>query len=223
MADYPQTGSILTNSGGNINQLSAGSYGQNFNRTGISLSTMILIQVGETPVGAIQEISINETRPIRVIGEVGTDGIIDSAPQKYAEFRGNCNRIRFDRLRIAEAFGRGFTHVHAQRIPFDITITDFFGYSPSAGQDAKIVTVIKNVWISGINYTYSASEYIVSDRMEFVAEAIFSQLAVGGGNVATGGARDLDIAVDPIEQMADRGLRRGSLDAPGLLNAVYQS
>jgi len=221
MADYPQTGSLITN-GDTANSVDAASHGQNFNRTGVSLSTMILIQVGQVTVGAIQEISVTEQRPIRQIGEVGTDGIIDSAPQKYTEINGSCNRVRFDRLRVAEAFGRGFTHVHAQRIPFDITITDFFGYSPENQQDAMIVTILKNVWIRQINYTYSANDYIISDRMDYVAEAIYSQLSVGDGNVATGGARKLDVAIDPIEQAANRGERRGSLDAPGLLYAVYQ-
>lgn len=209
----PRTGSRFTD--GNL----SGEGGQGFNKTGIALSTMILIQVGSQPVGAIQELSITERRDIRKIAEVGTDGIIDSAPSKATEISGNCSRIRFDRLRIAEAFGRGFTHIHAQRIPFDITITDFF-----AGEDdsAKIITVIKNIWISSISYTYSGNDYIISDKMDWQAEAIFSTLGNSDKNVATGGEPNLTVYSDFVERQSDRGIRRGSLDAPGLLRAVYE-
>ncbi len=200
----------------------SGDGGQGFNKTGISLSTMILISVGNQPVGAIQELSITESRDVRKIAEVGTDGIIDSAPSKAAEISGNCSRIRFDRLRIAEAFGRGFTHVHAQRIPFDITITDFF----AGDEAAKIITTVKNVWIRSISYTYSGNDYIISDKMDWTAEAIFSTLGIASANVATGGEQP-NFTVwsdsDDVERQADRGIRRGALDAPGLLRAVYSA
>ena len=215
---YPRTGSILSNA-----QLNAtgGVDGQNGNRTGMSLSTMILVTVGTQAVGAIQDINISERRDVRKIAEVGTDGIIDSAPNKAAEISGSCSRIRFDRLRISESFGRGFIHVHSQRIPFDISIIDFFGFSESA--DATIVTTIKNVWITNISYNYQANDYIITDKMDWTAEAIFSQLQSANQNVATGGAIGLTVYADPIERAADIGNRRGALDAPGLLNAVYQA
>jgi hypothetical protein len=224
MANYPQTGSLLTRNNSPLNDPGAGLEGvsgSGNNRTGMSLSTMILIQVGDTTVGAIQELSVTERRDIRKLAEVGTDGIIDSAPNKATEISGSCQRIRFDRLRAAEAFGRAWTHVHAQRIPFDITITDYFGFD--SNQDATIVTVLKNVWVSEISYAYSASDYIITDRMNFQAESIYSQLLTGGNNIATGGARNLTVYGDSIERDADIGLRRGSLDAPGLLNAVYSA
>jgi len=223
MANYPQTGSLISK----VEQINEsgtgleGVSGSGNNRTGMSLSTMILIQVGETTVGAIQELSITERRDIRKLAEVGTDGIVDSAPNKATEISGSCQRIRFDRLRMAESFGRAWTHVHSQRIPFDITITDFFGFD--SNQDATIVTVLKNVWVSEISYAYSASDYIITDRMNFQAEAIYSQLLTGGKNIATGGTRGFTVYGDSIERDADIGLRRGSLDAPGLLNAIYSA
>lgn len=122
---------------------------------------------------------------------------------------------------MLEAFGRGYAHVHSQRIPFDITITDWFGFD--ANQDATIITTVKNVWIKDLSYTYSISDYIITERMSFTAEAIFSKLLTGGGTgcIATGGARGLTVFSDNIERTADIGRRRGSMDAPGLLNAVY--
>ncbi len=194
--------------------------GQGYNKTGIALSTMILIAVGDVPVGAIQDLAVTESREIRKIPEVGTDGIVDSAPSKATEISGNCSRIRFDRLRIAEAFGRGFTHIHAQRIPFDITITDFFAGDTD---DAKVITTIKNVWIRNISYTYSANDYIISDKMDWTAEAIYSMIAAGDGNVAQGGEPRIKPWADPIERDADKGGRRGALDAPGLLRAMLQA
>jgi len=195
--------------------------GQNGNKTGISLSTMILIQVGNTPVGAIQDLNISESRTIKKISEVGTDGTVDSAPSNATEISGGCTRIRFDRLRIAEAFGRGFTHVHSQRIPFDIIITDFFA---GEGSQDKIITVLKNVWIKTISYTYSASDYTIADKMDWTAEAIYSYIEAGDSNVATGGEPGIDVwaSADGVEQEADRGLRRGALDAPGLLRAALK-
>src|SRR5690606_7889342 len=126
----PQTGSILEGSNG-------------ANRTGTALSTHVVIRVGMNPVGAIQNITIQERRSVNPVDEVGTDGHIDSAPVKSTDITGSCKRIRYDRLRIAEAFSRGFLHVKSQRIPFDIDIYDKW----NGDNENMIVTTIKNVWI----------------------------------------------------------------------------
>ena len=211
----PRTGSRFTD------PTLPGSGGQGNNKTGIALSTMILISVGDTPIGAIQDLNISEQRDIRKIAEVGTDGIVDSAPSKATEISGSCSRIRFDRLRIAEAFGRGFTHVHSQRIPFDITIVDYFA---GEGVQDKIVTTIKNVWIRSISYNYAANDYIITDKMDWTAEAIYSVIQAGDGNVAQGGEPHIAMWADAdgIERDADKGNRRGALDAPGLLRAALK-
>lgn len=202
----PATGSIINNpiTGGN--------------RTGAQLSTMIVIRVGPQAVGAIQSININEARQVTQIDEVGTDGHIDSAPTKSTNISGSCDRIRYDQLRISEAFSRGFLHAKSQRIGFDIDIYDKWN-----GDDNNIiVTKLSNVWITSIGYTYSATEFLITDKMNWEAEDISSSLQ-GGGNAATGGARGLirQVDSDGIEAQTDRGLRRGSLDAPNLINAVF--
>lgn len=190
---------------------------QGNNKTGTHLSTNIIIKVGDNVVGAVQTMAITEARPnIRMIDEVGTDGHIDSAPNQSTNISGTCNRVRFDRMRIAEAFSRGFIHVKAQRIPFDIEIHDRFH---DADPGSAIVTTIKNVWIKSINYTYQVSDFIVTDDMAFDAEDIFSVL--GTTNVVgttTADGRDIPI-INTFERAADRGDFRGALDAPGLLNA----
>lgn len=197
---YPNTGSTLLGPNG-------------ANKTSTGISTNIIIKVGPNTVGAVQELSITENRPIFMVDEVGTDGHIDSVPNKSTDISGNCSRIRFDRMRIAEAFSRGFVHVAAQRIPFDIVIIDNW----NGDGNSALITTIKNVWIEQISYAYRISDWVITDAMNWKAETIYTTLA--NGNSATGGERNIPLAADPIEQSTDIGGRRGSLDASGLLKA----
>lgn len=202
------------------------------NKTSTSISTNIIILVNNVPVGAVQSLQINEKRSIKMIDEVGTDGHIDSVPNQSTEISGNCQRIRFDKLRIAEAFSRGFIHVASQVYPFDIVILD----KQKRDRGSQISTVIKNVWIEGIDYTYTVQDWVISETMQWKAETIFSILnggskpGVGGSaaaSVAVGGERGINHAtfamgdggsLSNIEQITDTGGRRGSLDAAGLID-----
>lgn len=196
---YPQTASTLLGPNGS-------------NKTSTGISTNIVIKVGINTVGAVQTLSITEARNIQTVDEVGTDGHIDSVPNKSTDITGTCNRIRFDRMRVAEAFSRGFVHVHAQRIPFDIVIIDNWNGS----DNESLITTIKNVWIRQIEYSYGVDNWIITDNMQFTAETIYTKLA--NGNAAQGGTRsNFALAIDSIEREADRGDRRGALDAPGLI------
>lgn len=186
------------------------------NRTATHLSTNIIIKVDGNVVGAVKSLDINETRSIKMISEVGTDGVIDSAPSASTEISGSCTRTRFDRMRITEAFGRSFIHAHAQRIPFDIEIQDVFHDSDPGN---AIITTIQNVWITDIKYTYSAEEFIIVDTMSWKAERIFSILNNGNVAQAVSNGRANPIILNAFEQQADRGAFTGSLDALGLLNA----
>lgn len=222
MSNAPNTGSSLTVAGSNVN------------KTSTAISTNIIIMVNNTAVGAIQSMSIDESRNIKMVDEVGTDGHVDSVPVSSTNITGTCKRIRYDRMRVAEAFSRGFVHVHSQVYPFDIVILD----KQKRSQASQISTVIKNVWIKGINYSYEANEWIITDTMTWEAEAIFSVLsgsssqsvAVGGENgvVHMGGGINgvgtiisgTDGSIQNIEQLSDTGAggRRGSLDAAGLID-----
>jgi hypothetical protein len=218
-ASAPNTGSTLGLTNG-------------VNKTSIALSTNILILVNGTAVGAVQSLSVNESRNVSFISEIGTDGHVDSVPNQSTTITGDCTRIRFDRLRIAEAFGRGFIHARSQVYPFDIVILD----KQKRNSDSQISTVIKNVWIKSINTTYSADNWVISDQMSWGAETIYSFLA-GGIPVAQGGERAIqhfgagkngtgtllmgtDGSASNIEQLVDTGAnnRRGSLDAAGLID-----
>lgn len=202
---YPQTKSILQNTNSST-----------INRTGIGLSTMILIKVGVEPVGAVQSLNINENRSIQMIDEVGTDGHIDSAPNKSTDIEGTCTRIRFDRLRVTEAFSRGFLHVKSQRIPFDIEIVDKF----NGENDSQVVTLIENVWIKSISYNIEAGNWIITDTMTWSAETISSRIG-DDQPAAQGGERGIPLQYDVYELAADVGKRRGSMDAPGLITAAF--
>jgi hypothetical protein len=192
------------------------------NKTSTAISTNIIITVrtpngSYIPVGAVQSMAISEKRSIKMIDEVGTDGHIDSVPNQSTNITGSCQRVRFDRLRVAEAFSRGFVHVASQVYPFDIVIFD----KQKLAQGLQIATTIQNVWISGIDYTYQVSDWVITDTMTWEAETIFSILNSGSNTpVAQGGEIGLPFSNIPIERNTDTGLngRRGSLDAPGLID-----
>lgn len=186
-------------------------------RTATHLSTNIIVTVDGNSVGAIKSLDITEARPsIKSVTEVGTDGIIDSAPSGSTEITGSCQRTRFDRMRVAEAFSRGFIHVAAQRIPFDIVVQDVFHDADRAN---AIITTIHNVWIKSIRYTYSADDFVIVDNMDWVAESISSILNNGNVAQSVANGRSVPIILNSLEQEADRGSYRGALDGAGLLNA----
>ena len=194
------------------------------NVTSTALSTNIIIAVRNAgghyvPVGAVQSMDITETRSIKMVDEVGTDGHVDSTPVKSTDIKGSCKRIRFDRLRVAEAFDRSFMHAHAQVYPFDIIIMD----KQKQSSQSWVSTVIKNVWINNIQYSYQAGDWIITDTMGWEAETIFSR--VNGGPAAGGGQSGIVAPFQMgntnwIEVATDMGLngRRGSLDASGLID-----
>lgn len=221
MSNAPNTGSTTSVNG-------------TVNKTSTAISTNIIIMVNNTAVGAIQSMQIGEKRSIKMIDEVGTDGHVDSVPNQSTNITGSCQRVRFDRLRITEAFSRGFVHVASQVYPFDIVILD----KQKRASNLQISTVIKNVWISGIDYTYQTSDWVITDTMTWEAENIYSILNGGSAQpVAVGGERGIthmggnqngtvnivsgsDGSVINIEQLVDTGAngRRGSLDAAGLID-----
>ena len=175
MSTYPNTGSTLVAPNG-------------ANITSTAVSTNILITVGPTPVGAVQRMTINERRPLKMIDEVGTDGHIDSVPVQSTNITGTCERIRFDQMRIAEAMGRSYIHAKSQRYPFNIVIIDGWAGNPLNPSDNSnnIITTIQNVWIAEISYAYQANDWIITDAMNWEAETIYSTLGTGNASAAVG-------------------------------------
>jgi len=202
----PNTGSITTAQSGR-------------NRTGTAVSTNIIVEVDGNAVGAIQTLQVQEQRNIQTIDEVGTDGHIDSVPNQSTNITLNCTRTRFDNLRVASAFSRGYIHAHSQRIPFDVVIKDIFaGDDPSS----TLVTTIKNCWINQISYEYKSQDFVIAETMNLTAETIFTTLGASNNAVpGAAGGRDLPIGpVNAFELAADKGDRRGAIDGAGLLLAI---
>jgi hypothetical protein len=206
MANSANTGSTL-------------SFPSGKNKTSTAISTNIIITIdGGSHIGAIQTLTVNEKRAVKMIDEIGTDGHIDSVPHQSTNITGTCQRVRFDAARIAQAFGRGFIHVGSQAYPFDIVIYDRSRQDPGS----QITTVIKNVWITGIDVTYSATDWVIVENMTWEAETIYSYMGTSN-NPAVPDLSDVrPIAHSKItqEQMADRGLnaKRGALDVDGLID-----
>jgi hypothetical protein len=210
MADYPSTGTLFDGSpppetGG---------------RTRAGLSTQIIVYVNNEPVGAIQSFQEAQTRPLKSMSEVGTDGLIEIVPQGPSTFNLTIQRIVFDGLSLPEAFSRGFRNIQSQRMPFDIVVIDKF---TGDGNNA-VVTTYHNCWFTSLGKSYTSSDYTITESATVHCEHISTTRA--GEAIAlsqgTQGSREIPGRnIDSIETAADSGERRGSLDFPGLISAAY--
>lgn len=206
MANSANTGSTL-------------SFPSGKNKTSTAISTNIIITIdGGSHIGAVQTLTVNEKRSVRMIDEIGTDGHVDSVPNQSTNITGACQRVRFDAARIAQAFGRGFIHVGSQAYPFDIVIYDRSRQDPGS----QITTVIKNVWITGIDVTYSATDWVIVENMSWEAETIYSYMGTSNNPAVPdlSDVRPIEHSRITQEQMADRGMnaKRGALDVDGLID-----
>ena len=191
MAEFPQSGSILSL----IPQL--------------GLSTRIVIKVGSTAVGAVQELTINQQRDIIRHEEIGTDGVVQSHPRKAAQVSITINRLVFDQLRLPEAFGRGFINLQAQRLPFDVQVIDRF----AGTNDLAAVHTYHNCWFGRYTQPYRADNYIISETADITCE--YATAMQNGRSVPTGGLRGIPVEFDSIERSTDLHGRRGRLDSSG--------
>lgn len=188
--------------------------------TNTGLSTQILVKVDGQAVGAIQSLQATQSRPIKTITEVGTDGVIEKVPSGPVDVKLQVTRMVFDRRRMTEAFQRGFMNIHAQRIPFDIFVFDYSNVDPASldddfdasGQTDVITTIYENCWFNNLQTTFQTSDYTITESAGLDVE--FVHTFVNGDPTANAsiGSPDLD---DPVERLADTN-RRGSLDARGL-------
>lgn len=198
MAEYPATGSTLTSN------ISTG------------LSTQIVIKVGNDTVGAVQQLQVTQNRPLYRAVEIGLDGTLEIVPQQRTEVTLNVTRIVFDKLRMAEAFARGFVNIKAQRLPFDILVID-----RTSGQGENAIThTYRNCWFQNYVTPYNADNYIITETAVLWAEDASSRLGASA-NVAQGGARDMKPQIETRERATDIGNFRGTMDAPGIADAAF--
>jgi hypothetical protein len=160
---YPITGSTLTR------------------RVAAGLSTHIIVYV-ETPtgwdaVGAIQNLTATETCSLKRIGEVRTGRTIEIIPQGQDVVQLQVTRLVFDNLKLLHAIGAGFSHIRAQRIPFDIVIYDrthdeaansFRG--PAAPKPH--IMIYKNCWLGNLTTTYNANAYTIAESALIESEGV---------------------------------------------------
>jgi hypothetical protein len=201
MPAYPKTGSTLDST------------------TRSSLSTQIIIMVGNEPVGAVQSFTITQNRGIKEVVEVGTDGIIELVPSSANKVSLRVNRMYFDGISLPEAFSRGFRNLQSQRIPFDIVVID----QTTGTGDNAIIETFHNCWFETLSMTYSANDYIITQDCNIKCEFVST---IRGGEAVSlsqgaGGSRQVPVQLDSAELAADSGVTRGSLDYPGLISAAY--
>jgi hypothetical protein len=184
MTKYPQTGSTLA---GSIN-------------TG--LSTQILVKVDGAVIGAIQSLQISQSRTLERIKELGTDGILEIIPNKATEYTIRVTRIVFDKMRLPEAFARGFINIKAQIIPFDILIID-----QNSDPDNPVTHTLVNCWFATYSPKYDASSFIISEDADIWCEDIRTTGAsYSNMNETTAALHDEEKIID------SDGSRRGSMD-----------
>lgn len=210
MSTYPTSGSTLRSN------ISTG------------LSTQIIIKVGTETVGAIKSLGITHARNIERVREVGLDGILELVPNTATTYDITVNRIVFDRLRLPEAFARGFINIKSQLLPFEILIID-----RTNGEGEGVVTHrLVNCWFNNYVTTYESDNYIITETAQIRCEDIVSNLGGSDANAAIGGARGINYEVDTYgrERATDRGAGgigggggfRGTMDVAGLINAVFE-
>ena len=210
MATYPSSGSTLKSN------ISTG------------LSTQIIVKVGTETVGAIQKLSINHNRNIERVKEVGLDGILELVPNQPTQYDITVNRIVFDRLRLPEAFSRGFINIKSQLLGFDILIID----RSNGDGEGIVMHKLVGCWFSKYNTNYDSGNYIITEDATILCEDIVSNLGGSDANAATGGTRGINYEVDTYgrERATDRGAGglgggggfRGTMDVAGLVNAAFE-
>jgi hypothetical protein len=188
MVQYPATGSTLAPTP----------------HTG--LSTQIVVKVRGSSVGAIQELTINQTRDMLVWEEIGTDGIVEIHPKGAAKISLTISRIVFDQLRLPEAFSRGFINLQAQRLPFSIDVLDRF----IGSDEMAAVSTYHSCWFRRYTQPYRADNFLIAETAELACEYVSSMQA--GVNIAQGGLRDIPVEYDSMERATDRYGRKGRIE-----------
>ncbi len=192
------------------------------------LATQIVVKVGTETVGAIQRMTINHTRNIERVKEVGLDGILELVPNQPTQYDINVDRIVFDRLSLPEAFARGFINIKAQLVPFEILIID----RTNGENEGSVAHRLVNCWFNKYTTNYEVGNYIITQNAGIFCEDIVSNLGGSDASAANGGARGINYEVDTFgrERATDSGAGgtgggggfRGTMDVANLINAAFE-
>lgn len=164
-------------------------------QAGLSTQIVIMAQGDDGAfytVGAVQNLAVSETRGLAQIQEVGTDGLIQVVPNTATTYSVTVQRLIFDYQRLPASLQRGFRHISAQRMPFDIEIRDYNPYKEVGDVTGQrdmsapsVTTVIANCWFATYGYTYNQNDFQIIENATLQCETIFDR--PGGGSIATGG------------------------------------
>lgn len=196
-------------------------------RTNSGLSTQIIVKVNNIAVGALQNFTVNQARPLKRINEIGTDGNIEIVPQSSPTYDLAVTRIVFDQLRVSEAFSRAFRFIGAQRIPFDIEVYDMQSTSVNQPEGANIIVMtFRNCWFTAMSTPYGVDDYTVLETATIWAETAYVSTPAAGASATFFPAtlRETDPQLETsgnIERATNQGQRRGSLDASGIVNSLF--
>ncbi len=158
------------------------------------LSTQIVIQVTDNAVsgeklviGAIQSMDVQEERATREVYELGTDAIVQIVPISATTYTLTLDRIVFDFQRLPQALQREYRHIHAQRRPFDIVVTDYNPYLNGPGTvptdsgsrdqvvspaEPSVNTVFGNCWFNSLRFSYKANDYLITENCTLKCEYV---------------------------------------------------
>ena len=191
--------------------------------TNSGLSTQIVVKVNGNPVGALQTLEVQQSRNLKRIMEIGTDGVVEIVPNQATEYTLTANRLVYDQLRLPEAFARGFRFIHAQRLPFEIEIYDTSNAASfNASDTTGGVVVMKFVgcWFTATTTPYSSGDYTILETSTIQCETAY--VSTTNSPVMVRSPQD-NFQIDDVELAANQGGLRGSLDVSGLLNATFGS
>ena len=167
-------------------------------------------------IGAIQRISPRQTRTLRRIKEVGTDGFLEIVPTQPAETTLDVERIAYDRRRLPGAFGRNFQQIQAQRFPFSVAVQEF-GAAPAdeasdTGADAYDtvnLSLYEDCWIQDYGSTYTQDDYVVAETATIWCTRMSMYYSTGADPKA-----ELETSLDFAQELVDEGKDLGALDQP---------
>lgn len=115
----------------------------------------IKVLIGNRVVGAIQSMDFDDVCPIAITSER------EIVQKTFVGPKITATRVRFDKVKIAEAFSRGYVNAKSQMYPLQIV-----------GENDEEVVTIQNCWISDVDYTYQSADWIITDAVEFEAEKV---------------------------------------------------
>jgi len=132
--------------------------------TALSTNTRILILSPDkkTYLGAVQSLNITKKRNVDINNN--TFGPI--------RIKGKIVRARFNGNTLQEIFDKQIMHTNAQKQPFDIWVIDKI---PFQNEDKVMRTELHNCWVTKLNTTYKADDFVIADEMDFIAEKVVTQ------------------------------------------------